>query len=65
VNSLSFHLVQKPPVRSTVEPYHQFRFWRQDAGEELDHEILEVQLGRNFEQLKVSGKGLKIKTLSN
>jgi restriction endonuclease len=49
----------------TVEPYHQFRFWRQDAGEELDHEVLEVQLGRNFEQLKVSGKGLKVKMLSN
>ena len=43
----------------TVEP------WRQDAGGELDHEVLEVQLGRNFEQLKVSGKGLKVKMLSN
>jgi len=48
----------------TIPPFCQFRFWRQDAGEELDHEILELQLGRNFEQLKVSGKGLNVRLFS-
>ena len=48
----------------TISPFCQFRFWRQGAGEELDHEILELQLGRNFEQLKVSGKGMNVRLFS-
>jgi hypothetical protein len=43
-----------------IPPFCQFRFWRQDAGQEMDHEAIELQLGRNFEQLKVVGKGLKV-----
>jgi len=47
-----------------IPPFCQFRFWRQDAGQEMDHEAIEFQLGQKFEQLKVTGKGLKVKLCS-
>jgi hypothetical protein len=47
-----------------IPPFCQFRFWRQEAGQEMDHEAIEFQLGRQLEQLKVTGKGLKIKLCS-
>jgi hypothetical protein len=43
-----------------VPPFCQFRYWKQDAGVEMDHEVLEIQFGQKFEQLKVTGKGLKV-----
>src|SRR5260221_9826955 len=39
-----------------VPPFCQFRFWRQDEGQEMDHEALEIQLGQNLEQFKVTVK---------
>ncbi len=47
-----------------IPPFCQFRFWRQDAGQELDHEAIEFQLGQKLEQLKVTGKGLKVNLCS-
>jgi hypothetical protein len=47
-----------------IPPFCQFRFWRQNAGQEMDHETVEFQLGQNLEQLKVTGKGLKINLCS-
>jgi hypothetical protein len=47
-----------------IPPFCQFRFCRQDAGEELDHEAIEFQLGRHLEQLKVTGKDLKVNLYS-
>jgi hypothetical protein len=44
-----------------VPPFCQFRYWKQDAGVEMDHEVLEIQFGQKFEQLKVTGRGLKVK----
>jgi hypothetical protein len=43
-----------------IPPFCQFRYWKQDAGVEMDHEVLELQFGQKFEQLKVTGKGLKV-----
>lgn len=47
-----------------IPPFCQFRFCRQEAGQDMDHEALEFQVGRQLEQLKVTGKGLKIKLCS-
>jgi hypothetical protein len=47
-----------------IPPFCQFRFCRQDAGQELDHEAVELQLSQNFEQLKVVGKGLRVNLCS-
>ena len=43
-----------------IPPFCQFRYWKQDAGVEMDHEVLEIQFGQKFEQLTVTGKGLKV-----
>jgi Restriction endonuclease len=43
-----------------VPPFCQFRFWRQDSGEELDHVAVELQFAQNLKQLKIAGKGLKV-----
>jgi hypothetical protein len=47
-----------------IPPFCQFRFWKQDAGQEMDHEAIELQLGQKLEQLKVTGKGLKVNLCS-
>ncbi len=43
-----------------VPPFCQFRYWKQDAGVEMDHEVLEIQFGQRFEHLKVTGEGLRV-----
>lgn len=43
-----------------VPPLCQFRYWRQNAGQEMDHEALELQFGNEFQQLRVTGEGLKV-----
>jgi hypothetical protein len=47
-----------------IPPFCQFRFWRQVAGQEMDHEAVELQFGQKFEQLKVTGKGLNVNLCS-
>jgi hypothetical protein len=47
-----------------IPPFCQFRFVKQDAGQEMDHEAIEFQLGQKFEKLKVTGKGLKVNLCS-
>lgn len=47
-----------------IPPFCQFRFWRQDAGQEMDHEAVEFQLGQKLEQLRVTGNGLKVNLCS-
>lgn len=43
-----------------VPPFHQFRYWKQDAGQVMDHEALELQFANEFQQLRVTGEGLKV-----
>ena len=43
-----------------IPPFCQFRYWKQDSGVEVDHEVLEIQFGQKFEQLRVTGNGLRI-----
>lgn len=42
-----------------IPPFCQFRYWKQDAGVEMDHEVLEIQFAQRFEQLAVTGERLK------
>ena len=43
-----------------VPPFYQFRYLKQDAGQAMDHEALELQLASEFRQLRVTGEGLKV-----